>query len=106
MPPWRLTGTGRAPSIDSATDERGMAEIRPFRGVLYNTQRVKPAYVLTQPYDKITPLMREDYLKRSPHNLVRIELGKEEAGDTETDNKYTRARDLYQAWLRDGVLRR
>ena len=82
-----------------------MAEIQPFRGVLYNTQRVKPNDVLTQPYDKITTEMREKYLKLSPYNLVRIELGKEEAGDTETNNKYTRARDLYQAWLHDGVLR-
>ena len=83
-----------------------MAEIQPFRGVLYNTQRVKADDVLTQPYDKITPEMRERYLKLSPCNLVRIELGKEDAGDTESNNKYTRARDLYQAWLRDGVLRR
>ena len=82
-----------------------MAEIQPFRGVLYKAQRVKPADVLTQPYDKITPEMRERYLKLSPYNLVRIELGKEEAGDSETNNKYTRARDLYQTWLRDGVLR-
>src|SRR5260221_7304926 len=49
--------------------------------------------------------MREKYLKLSPYTRVRIELGKEEAGDTETNNKYTRARDLYQAWLHDGVLR-
>jgi uncharacterized protein (DUF1015 family) len=83
-----------------------MADIQPFQGVLYNTQRVKPDDVLTQPYDKITSEMRERYLKLSPYNLVRIELGKEEAGDSETKNKYTRARDLYQAWLRDGVLRR
>ena len=83
-----------------------MAEIQPFQGVLYNTQRVKPADVLTQPYDKITPDMRERYLKQSPYNLVRIELGKEEPGDNDSVNRYTRARDLYQAWLRDGVLRR
>ena len=82
-----------------------MAEIQPFRGVLYNTQRVKAADVLTQPYDKITPAMRERYLQISPYNLVQIELGKEEARDTETNNKYTRARDLYQAWRRDGILR-
>jgi uncharacterized protein (DUF1015 family) len=83
-----------------------MADIQPFRGVLYNTQQVKADEVLTQPYDKITPEMREKYLKLSPHNLVRIELGKEATGDTETNNKYTRARDLYQAWLREGILRR
>src|SRR5258706_2080426 len=83
-----------------------MPEIQPFRGVLYNTHKVKPDDVLTQPYDKITPELREKYLQRSPYNLIRIELGKEQPGDTETNNKYTRARDLYQAWLSDGVLRR
>ncbi len=83
-----------------------MADIQPFRGVLYNTKRVKADDVLTQPYDKITPDMREKYLKLSPYNLIRIELGKEEAGDTGSANKYTRASDLYQAWLGEGVLRR
>jgi uncharacterized protein (DUF1015 family) len=83
-----------------------MAEIQPFRGVLYNTGRVKTADVLTQPYDKITPEMRERYLKLSPYNLVQIELGQEQPGDSETSNKYTRARDLYRQWLTEGVLRK
>ncbi len=83
-----------------------MAEIQPFQGVLYNTQRVKLVDVLTQPYDKITAEMRDRYLQQSPYNLVRIELGKEGPGDNDSVNRYTRARDLYQAWRRDGVLRR
>src|SRR5436190_4828069 len=83
-----------------------MAEIQPFHGVLYNTARVNPADVLTQPYDKITSEMRERYLKLSPYNLVQIELGKEQPGDNDTHNKYTRARDLYRQWLQEGVLRR
>src|SRR6267142_2589193 len=73
-----------------------MADIQPFRGVLYNTQRVKPDEVLTQPYDKITPAMQERYQKLSPYNLVQIELGKEAPGDSESNNKYTRARDFYE----------
>ena len=83
-----------------------MADIQPFHGVLYNTQRVNSSDVLTQPYDKITPELRERYLQRSPYNLVRIELGKEESGDSEQRNKYSRARDLYQSWRNDGILRR
>src|SRR5438093_12266825 len=83
-----------------------MAEIQPFRGVLYNTERVKPERVLTQPYDKITPEMRERHLKLSPYNLVQIELGKEQPGDSETNNKYTRARDLYRQRLNEGVRRK
>jgi len=83
-----------------------MPDIQPFHGVLYNTQKVAVDAVLTQPYDKITPAMREKYLQRSPYNLIRIELGKEEAGDSDTRNKYTRAAALYQQWLQEGVLRR
>ena len=83
-----------------------MPDIQPFHGVLYNTQKVAVDAVLTQPYDKITPAMREKYLQRSPYNLIRIELGKEEAGDGDASNKYTRAAALYQQWLQDGVLRR
>src|SRR6059036_2453207 len=83
-----------------------MAEIQPFDGVLYDTRRVKPEQVLTQPYDKITPEMRERYLKLSPYNLVQIELGNEQPGDSDSNNKYTRARDLYRQWLKEGVLRR
>jgi uncharacterized protein (DUF1015 family) len=83
-----------------------MAEIQPFRGVSYDTRRVHPADVLTQPYDKITPAMRDRYLAQSPYNLIQIELGQEAPGDSDQQNKYTRARDLYHAWLRDGILRR
>src|SRR5437762_9158702 len=83
-----------------------MAEIQPFQGILDDTARVKPSDVLNQPYDKITPEMRERYLKQSPYNLVQIELGKEQPGDTDSNNKYTRARDLYRQWLNEGVLRR
>ena len=83
-----------------------MPDIQPFHGVLYNTQKVAVDAVLTQPYDKITPAMREKYLQRSPYNLIRIELGKEEAGDSDASNKYTRAAALYQQWLQEGVLRR
>ncbi len=83
-----------------------MPEIQPFAGVLFNTQKVNPADVLTQPYDKITPAMQEKYIKASPFNLIRIELGKSEPTDSDANNKYTRAAALYQQWLKDGILRR
>ena len=35
-----------------------MARIFPFRGLRYNPEKIKPAEVVTQPYDKITPEMR------------------------------------------------
>ena len=48
--------------------------------------------------------MRERYLQDSPYNLVRIELGMDEPGDSDQRNKYTRARDLYQQWRQAGIL--
>ncbi len=83
-----------------------MAELQPFNGVLYNPDRVDPSSVLTQPYDKISPELQATYLARSPYNLVQIELGETRPTDTDTENKYTRARDLYQAWQEQGILRR
>jgi uncharacterized protein (DUF1015 family) len=83
-----------------------MAEVRPFCGVIYDPQRVPLDHVLTQPYDKVTPAMRDRYLGLSPYNLIQIELGKETPTDTAKSNKYTRAADLYRHWVGAGVLRR
>jgi uncharacterized protein (DUF1015 family) len=60
---------------------------------------------VTQPYDKITPGMQEQYYDASPFNLVRIILGKKEASDNEQNNVYTRAAKYFADWRRDGVLK-
>jgi uncharacterized protein (DUF1015 family) len=80
-----------------------MAYIIPFRALRYDPQRVSPSSVITQPYDKITPQMQEDYYAASPHNLVRLILGKREPGDDEKSNVYTRADDFFRDWRRQGV---
>jgi uncharacterized protein (DUF1015 family) len=81
-----------------------MAQIHPFTALRYNPARVQLQNVLTQPYDKITPEMQERYYAADPHNLVRIELGKSDPGDTEENNVYTRAGAFLQDWKKDGVL--
>ena len=58
-----------------------MAEIRPFRAYRYDTKRVRLEDVLTQPYDKITPEMQEQYYAKSPYNLIAIEKGRALATD-------------------------
>ena len=83
-----------------------MAEIRPFHALRFDSSRVKLADVLTQPYDKITPAMQGAYYQRSPHNLVRFELGKQEAADTASANVYTRAAEFLRQQQRAGILRR
>ena len=79
-----------------------MARILPFAALRYNPARVKLADVVTQPYDKITPEMQERYYAASPYNLVRIILGKREAGDN-GQNVYTRAAAAFSQWRSEGV---
>jgi uncharacterized protein (DUF1015 family) len=80
-----------------------MAYIVPFRALRYDPQRVPPASVVTQPYDKITPEAQERYYASSPYNLVRLILGKRESGDNGAENVYTRAAKCFRDWRQDGV---
>jgi uncharacterized protein (DUF1015 family) len=47
--------------------------------------------------------MQEGYYAASPHNLVRIILGKREAGDHPGENIYTRAAAFFADWRRQGI---
>jgi len=82
-----------------------MAEILPFRALRYDSSQVKLEDVVTQPYDKITPEMQSRYYDLSPHNLVRIILGK--SGDTDSDqfSVYTRAAEYLHDWRAAGILK-
>ncbi len=82
-----------------------MAEITPFQALRYDPQHVKLEDVLTQPYDKITPEMQARYYERSPHNLVRIILGKPGETDTDKFNVYTRAAEYLHDWRSAGILK-
>jgi len=83
-----------------------MVAIKPFRAVRYNPQRIPEMHtVVSQPYDKIDERLRDEYLALSPYNIVRIILNPSQPGDVPSGpNVYTRARDYYQQWLREGIL--
>lgn len=81
-----------------------MAEIFPFRAYRYNAARVRHEDVLTQPYDKITPQMQEQYYARSPYNLIAVEKGKSLPGDSTADNVYIRARHALDKWITEQIL--
>ncbi|HEV2417510.1 MAG TPA: DUF1015 domain-containing protein [Terriglobia bacterium] len=82
-----------------------MAEIRPFRALHYNQEKIKDlSTVITQPYDKISQDMQSRYYAASSYNLVRVIKGKETPEDSPQDNVYTRAcRDLSD-WIKKEVL--
>jgi uncharacterized protein (DUF1015 family) len=81
-----------------------MADIRPFHALRYNSSKVSPAEVMTQPYDKITPAMQDKYYQASPYNLVQVILGKSQPADNDQQNVYTRAATLLKDWQSEGVL--
>ncbi len=82
-------------------------ELRPFRGILYHPTHFEDLFaLLAPPYDVISPQERDVYYQRHPYNVVRLIYGKDEAGDTPDDNRYTRAAQYLHTWLQQGVLRR
>lgn len=86
-----------------------MAEVVPFKGVLFNVPKVSNVSgedLLAPPYDIITPEYREELYRKSPYNIVRIDFGKEFSGDNEEHNRYTRAKVLLEEWMKEGVLKR
>jgi uncharacterized protein (DUF1015 family) len=84
-----------------------MAEIRPFRGVLYDQRKVADiAQVVAPPYDVIAPAEQSALYARHPCNIIRLELGQDQPGDKETENRYTRAMRVLTEWLDNGSLRR
>jgi uncharacterized protein (DUF1015 family) len=80
-----------------------MADVHPFRAFRYDPGQA--ARVVTQPYDKITPALQDRYYQASPHNLVRIILGRREEHDNAVNNVYSRAAGHFRDWRQQGVLR-
>jgi uncharacterized protein (DUF1015 family) len=82
-----------------------MAEIRAFRAFRYDLGRVGAlSDVVAPPYDVIDAPLQQALYRRSPHNVVRLILNREEPTDTEADNRYTRAAGFLRDWQREGVL--
>ena len=83
-----------------------MATIFPFQPYRYSPKAGPLQDLVTQPYDKISPEMRQRYLQASPYNLVRVILGDRYPSDSESDNVYTRAARYLDAWTAEGILER
>jgi uncharacterized protein (DUF1015 family) len=72
-----------------------MAEVKPFRAERYDEAKAGPLdRLVAPPYDVISPAEREDYLARSPYNVVHLTL---------PDDAQQAAREL-EEWRADGIL--
>ncbi len=82
-----------------------MADVIPFRGLRYS-ELAGLSRLVAPPYDIISPQYRHELYARDPHNVVRVDFGMPEEGDSESNNQYTRAAKSLKRWLGDGVLKR
>lgn len=76
-----------------------MPEIRPFRGIRYNQSKVDLPDVVAPPYDVISPEQQTRLYERSPYNVVRLILGREE-------DRYASAAEHFRKWQKEEILLR
>ncbi|CAN5455010.1 DUF1015 domain-containing protein [soil metagenome] len=83
-----------------------MADLRAFRAFRYDQATVGSlSNVIAPPYDVIDAALQQKLYDASPFNAIRVELTKDEPGDTATANKYTRAAQTVRDWIDNGALR-
>lgn len=74
-----------------------MVQITPFRGTLYNPKKIRDfSKVIAPPYDVISPQLREKLYRKSPYNVVRLDLSQD-------PDPYESAGRLFEAWQTEGV---
>lgn len=80
-----------------------MAEVRAFRGIRFSaaSQGRDLGDYLSPPFDMITPMVERELLKRSEHNIVRLELAPREGAD-----RYGYVAATQGRWESEGVLMR
>lgn len=82
-----------------------MANIKPFKGYIYNKDKVGDLGNVVAPMKyNIDDDERARLYGMSDYNIVKIFDGKSEETDTDTDNKYTRARGYLKDWIANDVL--
>ena len=81
-----------------------MADVRPLPGIRY-ADEAHLATLVTPPYDVISPEAQARFYDRDPHNIIRLELGRDEPSDDDLDNRYTRAAAAFAEWRRAGVMK-
>ena len=83
-----------------------MPEVSPFRGVRYDVARVGTlSAVVAPPYDVIDSALQDQLYQASPFNVIRLELTRDEPGDSGPLDRYARAARELKDWLRQGILR-
>lgn len=82
-----------------------MATVKPFKAVYYNSDKVKDfSKVVAPPYDIISDEEQTRLHNLSSYNFTHIDYAKDKSGDNKENNKYIRAKKIFQDWLKKGVM--
>jgi uncharacterized protein (DUF1015 family) len=84
-----------------------MADVTPLRGIRFDPAVVDIGDVLAPPYDVISAEEQNALYARDLRNIVRIDFGQVLEDDVAGgSDRYTRAAEHLESWLRLGILRR
>jgi uncharacterized protein (DUF1015 family) len=95
--------------VDTRQETNGglyhMVETAPFKGMIYNSKKIKKFDdVMSPPYDIISEKMQNELYNKNEYNFVKLILGKIYPDDTDDNNRYTRAKQLFDEWQRKDIL--
>ncbi|MBF0568918.1 MAG: DUF1015 domain-containing protein [Nitrospirae bacterium] len=82
-----------------------MTEAIPFRGLLYDPEKVSMCDVTAPPYDIITGDMLQRLYNRGPYNIARVDCGIETSTDGGSLTKYLLASESLRNWINEGVIK-
>ncbi len=92
-------------NIHVERDETNMANIKPFRGYRYNSEKIgNLGSVVSPPYYNMTPEDKEALYESSEYNSVRLFSGKKLEEDTPEENVFTRAKSYLDKWIEEDIL--
>ncbi|HZY10461.1 MAG TPA: DUF1015 domain-containing protein [Bacteroidota bacterium] len=74
-----------------------MPEVRPYRGILYNSTKVSPTDVVAPPYDVISTQQQGELYDRNTYNIIRLILGREE-------DRYKSAAKYFEDWKNSSIM--
>ncbi len=82
-----------------------MVEVAPFKGMVYNKEKIKQLNdVMSPPYDIISEHMQNELYEKNQYNFVKLILGKIHPDDGDRNNRYSRAKQLFDEWQKQGII--
>jgi len=83
-----------------------MVKVIPFRAFRYDKGKVGDlSKVVAPPYDVIKDKMVDTLQSSSPYNMAWISKNTPTETDSDSNNQYTRARDIWKKWLKEGAVK-